>query len=381
MGLGLLFGALSGAGGAVADIGAQSQKVNDERALMQERSALEEQRQMRLDEIKRTRDRDYGVKQGKDIDTEVAAMRNKRDAEAINAKNGSSMTAEDAQVLRSNPEARKAYGLLNTNRMDDLRDRGDSAQKLGYLDEAKQVRGDLQSEIANERNTKNDATANRRADILQEYQVRRENRMDRLAEVQERRLAASDARQNSRDDNSATKEQRAATAKALDGVNADIKALEKEAADSGMADDVKAVVRRQLTNARAEAERYRNALADAGLKGSEAPAPSITEAAIAKLRANPDRAGDFDSLFGKGSSGKYLKQAPATSTKPALHASFKPAEKAPEKVAAQQAAGVERVSMGRTTKYKTTSGKYYDSAEEASAALDRDNANAKRWNK
>lgn len=58
MGAGMFLGMLSGAGKGLADSAAAAQKVDDERSLMQERAALEEQKSLRVDEAKRGRDRD-----------------------------------------------------------------------------------------------------------------------------------------------------------------------------------------------------------------------------------------------------------------------------------------------------------------------------------
>lgn len=136
--------------------------------------------------------------------------------------------------------------------------------------------------FADERKTaredKKDAAANRRLDIqedrnatLEKYQQRREDRLDSLAEAQ---LALQKARANkedSRGDEMAQRESRAATAKALDGVNADIKSLSRDIADPMLQAEQKKVIQRQLDDARTEAKRYRSALAGAGLEGSDAP--------------------------------------------------------------------------------------------------------------
>jgi len=104
----------------------------------------------------------------------------------------------------------------------------------------------------------------KKADMQFEIQNAREERLLTFAEAKQKwdegRQSVNDAR-----------ELRASTSKALDGVNADIKALEKEAADKMQSPEKLAVIDRQLVAARAEAARYRSALAGAGIKDSAAP--------------------------------------------------------------------------------------------------------------
>lgn len=283
MGLGLLFAGLSGAGKGLADSAEQAQKVYDERALMEERARLEEEKLLRIDQVRSDRARSAGVKQGQDIGTETRRLQNERDAAAINSREGSSMTAEDAQVLRDKPEARKAYGLLGASRTTDLEDRATSAENLGYLDAARETRGMLQTETANQRNADLDASTNRRLDVqeknakfAQEYQMRRESRMDRLAESQLTFQKARAEKEDARSGLIEIKEQRAATSAALRGANDDIKSLQKEAADPMLEPEQKAIVDDQLKEARSEAARYREALAAVGVPGSK-PAPKPNE--------------------------------------------------------------------------------------------------------
>jgi len=118
-------------------------------------------------------------------------------------------------------------------------------------------------------NIHRDAEKNRisekKGDMRFEYEQQRNERLDALADA---KRAYEEGRQTVND----MKEIRAATAKALDGVNADIKMLEKDAADITASPEKKQVVERQLAAARDEALRYRQALAGVGVKGSAAPA-------------------------------------------------------------------------------------------------------------
>lgn len=277
-GVGLILGALSGGGKGLAASADQDAREAAESRLMQQRAQLEEEKAARIDELRRTRDRQAGVKMGEDIDAATSQMQNQRDAEAINASQGSQVSAEDAAVLRNNPAARKAYGLLDANRQTGLEDRAAAAEKLGYLDAARESRGQLQTELTNQRNEANDKSANRRLDqqearqkSLDEYNARREGRMDRLASAQLTFQKARAEKEDSRATQIAEREQRAATQSAMKGAEQDIKGLQKEMADPLLAPEQKQVLQRQLEQARREARQYREALSGAGLEGSQVP--------------------------------------------------------------------------------------------------------------
>lgn len=274
-GLGLLFAGLSGAGKAVASSAEQDQKVAAESRLMNERAKLEEEKALRIDEIRRQRDRQASVQMGSDITAETSNVQNQRDAEAINAKNGSQMSAEDAAVLRDNPEARKAYGLLGSTRQTDLEDRAGAAERLGYLDAARETRNQLNTEVTNQRNIKNDENQDKRLDAEVAWrkdqaalQARQEDRRTRVAEAELALRRTQAAKADSKEADQATREARMATTAALKGIETDIKQLAKDAADPMLAPEQKAVVMGQLADARDEAKRYRSALAGAGLDGS-----------------------------------------------------------------------------------------------------------------
>lgn len=301
-GLGVLFAGLSGAGKGLAQSAEQDQKVSDQMRLDAERSRLDEEKTARIEEARAQRQRQAGIQQGQDIGSAVNTMQNQRDADAINAANagvegGSNMSAADAQVLRNQPAARQAYGLLNPTRQSDLEDRATAAENLGYLDAAKETRGTLQSEITNQRNQNIDASTNKRLDlqeeaakVTQEYQNRREDRLDRLATAQ---LAFSQARANKEDaraEQMADREQRQATASAMKGAETDIKGLQKELADPMLPPEQKTVLQTQLDLARADARRFRAALGGAGIEGS-APKAGTPDALWSILNGGKAAAG------------------------------------------------------------------------------------------
>lgn len=313
-GLGLLFAAASGAANGVSAAMGEEQRFNNEKALMAERARLEEEKSARIAE----RTRAANQKQGEEISAATRQIQNQRDAEQINAKNNSSMTAEDADVLRDKPEARKAYGLLNSNRQSDLEDRATASQNLGYLDAAKEARGEIQTEINNQRVDEGTKTANRRLDIseahnrkMEELAARAESRRQALAESTLSFQKARATKDDSRQEAMTTREERAATAKALDGVNADIKTMQKELSNPLLDPKEAIVIKEQINGLREESKRYRAALAGAGLAGSEAepqgkPDVEPPQNKIALLLANPDKAGDFDAKYGKGMASRYL---------------------------------------------------------------------------
>lgn len=282
-GLGLLFSGLAGASKGLATGLDDEQQTADRMKLETLRSNLEEQKALRIAEAGRVATRQAGIQQGQDIDSSVNQMQNQRDAEAINAANagvegGSNMSAADAAVLRNQPEARKAYGLLNPTRQSDLEDRANAAEKLGYLDAARETRGALQTEVANQRNKDVDASTNRRLDqqderqaSLDKYNQRREDRLDRLATAQLSFQQARAGKEDARSEQMAEREQRNATVAAMKGAETDAKALQKEMADPMLAPEQKTVLQSQLDTARADARRFRNALGGAGIEGGGAP--------------------------------------------------------------------------------------------------------------
>ena len=269
MGVGILLGGLAGAAQGFGSAIAQQQKFEDEKELLTERIKLEEEKQLRIDEITKQRTRQAGILQGQDISAEIARLMNERDATSINASQGSSMTAEDAQILRGKPTARKAFGLEEETRKSILETRALAAENLGYLDAAKEARGQIQTEITNLRNEATDKSTNRRLDLLQNFEERRASRQDASQAREETRLSESEAR-----------ERRASTSKSLDSVMADIRSYEKEAADRLIAPERKAVVERQLSVLRNKAEHYQSLLDSVGIKDK-------SEQTVSDLKSTP----------------------------------------------------------------------------------------------
>ncbi len=202
---------------------------------------------------------------------------------------------------------------------DEMVAKGDlQAVEAGDKANAVTVAGKRQ-QAQDERNIRQDETNNRKIDAQEAYNQRREERMDRISEMELQHKKS----QAKRDDDKATtaeiKEQRAATSKALDGVNADIRSLEKEAANTMLLPQQKDVIDRQLTSARKEAKLHRSALAGAGLDAPD-DAPKIGGSDPLGLRAG-------------GSTQKALKSEPAAVTtkeqvRPSIDTSKRDAEMA-----------------------------------------------------
>ena len=283
MGLGMLLSGLSSGGNAVAANADQETRMSNERTLMEERlnhekmliaerAKIDTEKQLSIDKTLKERSREYGILQGKEIESESNRAMNERDASAINAKEGSKMTAEDAQVLRNNPAARKAYGLPETTRQSSLEDRANAAEKLGYLDAAREIRGQIRNEIQDTKNADQTDLANKREDRILKFQEESLKRQDQNAKqnayYQNQMLKAS----SDRDVLSNTREQRAATAKALDGVNSLISQTNKEIKDTIDPNDKKEL-QGKLRVLQDESMIYRKSLAGAGLEGSVRSSP------------------------------------------------------------------------------------------------------------
>jgi hypothetical protein len=326
MGRGLLFAALSGLGQGIAQSAERDERVRiekemqdkrimDEKGMMAERARIEEEKAIRITEKKNQMERDEALKRGREIDSEVERRQNQRDADSINQKYGSSMTADDAKSLRGNEEARKAYGLSASDRMSNLKDRADAAESLGYTESARESRGQMKIE-ADERRIDN---AEKRAAFMEKYQMAREARLDRLSAVQLDFQKSRADREDARVDLQEKREQRAATATALKSVQDDIKSLAKEM-ESGMIPEAEMpTAKRTLEALKLDQVRYRKALEKSGLDIGEAEPKGVETPSAAKIQlllANPDKAADFDAKYGEGMAAKYLKMEGSATSKP-----------------------------------------------------------------
>lgn len=149
------------------------------------------------------------------------------------------------------------------------KDRLNASVKLGYTDPEKATKTDYDEE----RNKVSD----KRNELLDGVNNRREDRLQALAELQTKHIIGAEGRASEKEARDNAREQRAATSKALDGVNAEIKNLEKESANPLLDANVKVVIDRQMMDLRNEAKGYRARLDSAGIKPAEAKAESTID--------------------------------------------------------------------------------------------------------
>ena len=295
MGLGMLLGGLAGAGNALADSASQSQKFSDEQALMRERAALEEQKQLRIDEVMRQRNAaplnrlQESAQRFSQEDVPVTAdpvtQTTSAGAKAAGLQDGLvGMTREqvaayknpemlaqyDKQIAADNKLAQDAVaGKTRKRTSDEAFDAAMNNAQTNDLEAYKAGVGllgakkDIRKMDNEERRL--DQAEKRQAD-LDKYQNRREDRLDKLAEMQITRQEIADGKLDLREESALRRSKIDATKAALAGVNNDIKALEKDAADPMLSEAQKQVVNRQLSAARNEAQSYREALSAAGLE-------------------------------------------------------------------------------------------------------------------
>src|SRR3989304_2036217 len=136
--------------------------------------------------------REAGLKEGRDIDAEVESRMAARDAADIAKVDDPelrNLSREELAQMRTSPEARTKFGLLNAmTRKEELETRAGAAGKLGYSGAAKEARDLLRTEIQDERADSAQKNAERRADtqdantaFMQKMQLRSQARQDSLA--------------------------------------------------------------------------------------------------------------------------------------------------------------------------------------------------------
>jgi hypothetical protein len=102
-GLGLLFSGLSGGAQGYGNEIARQNKFDDERELMKERMAMEEQKQLRIDEVTRTRNRDD--KKWEQTDLAPLARQNKLDDADALAKQKPALAGYEAEAENAKMKA------------------------------------------------------------------------------------------------------------------------------------------------------------------------------------------------------------------------------------------------------------------------------------
>ena len=195
-------GSAANAGAGLLNDQIKSNRETDARRLLQQQeSDLIMQRAKALDEFKRSQ----SAQDGAAIQGDSDQMRIKRIQELVNQREGSSMSAEDAQTIANNPEAIKAYGLRDRTRSETYDDMAASAEKRGLIGQMKDIRGqqDLERQRTRDDNRDEDAKAqnatnNKRIDTQNEISNRRLDqeaefrKMD--ADIRNRLAGAAEAR-------------------------------------------------------------------------------------------------------------------------------------------------------------------------------------------
>lgn len=322
-GLGILLAGISGGGKALAASAAADEESSRRQELMREQSRLEEEKALRIEEARRVATRAAGVRQGQEISAGAGllqAQRNQADADRINSENagvlgGSNMSAADAATLRNAPaEARKAYGLLGATRQTDLEDRATAAENLGYLDAARETRGMLQTELTNQRNKDVDESTNRRLDMEEKRFEAQEKRAQQQLSAQISHWKAMESKAGG---DPATQtlaklklaefqmqsEWHAELAKAPLG-SPEREALMQKGRDFEWIKDAPNDVTTSVKRIDAEGNEITTTTKGVAKKAESGAGPSPDK--IALLRANPDKASDFDAKYGKGMAAKYL---------------------------------------------------------------------------
>lgn len=188
-------------GAAEQATGILNNQMRDDAALEKEKARA--QFNADLDEKKQQTKLKLAAEMGQKISDGADQMNFGRIADGINQKNGSSMTADDAKEIAKNPEALKAYGIIDRSRAQTLDDKASVAEKLGALDQAKDIRGQQQVEISRERDEKRDAhmikqdtLAEKRWQTQDEWQKSRAVIADRIASAQEARMGRMESNQS-----------------------------------------------------------------------------------------------------------------------------------------------------------------------------------------
>ncbi len=368
----------SGVGGILSSVASSYDtkiKAEAEEKLLAKRAEMDLNRARVIAEMQEefavrgeTRKRESAEKMGRDIDAEVGSRMSRRDAADIAKVDDpelKNLTREELAQMRADPKAREKFGILSApTRMEELETRASAANKLGYTDAAKEARAELQTEIQNDRNKRTDANAD--ADRVDN----KEYRSSTLA-LQEKQINATIAHNNKMASIAARRtdaEKLSPAAKlqlevASTGVNA-AQRSESEAAKAvdaaqkrmGSVDAFDETGKKSAEAALADAKREYSA-SKKGVQQAlkvytatgkahlgddfkeiviDKPKPSAED--IARLKANPDKASDFDAHFDTsgGAASSFLKKEEKKPEARGILAAPKP--EAPKSEQAKQAA-------------------------------------------
>jgi hypothetical protein len=186
MGMGLLFAALSGAGQGVAKAAGDYQKFQDDQALMRERAALEEQKQLRIDEVMRSRNvSDANNARQAQVDRIDTAKKGLIDSALDTKYAGSNLAVDDANAGKTDaPLTEDQLSIINQAKQADAEKLQDDpkiamkaavktgdispveAAKMGQSAELTQMKMDNLLARAEDKNANMKEIANIRADAM-----------------------------------------------------------------------------------------------------------------------------------------------------------------------------------------------------------------------
>ena len=307
-------GILAGALGGAADVaGKQAQRGMQEEAEMRasDRAIANSERLLASKQMMEQRAEEFKQRQATmragQIDADAKGLLNSEREAEIKASYGMTAAEFDAKddLLPEEIAAFERTGI------DKARAGVTAAEKNGFLTEAKERRGILDSErrFASDENRANEAT--RKNDLLEQDLKARGDRADSLAEKQLAAQASRDAAVAARESASSAREERAATSKAMDAT-VSLMRLKRDQLKETFDEPSKKALKDEISALDREAAGYRKALGSVGI---EAPASGGK--------------GGFDPT-------KYL---PKTGTAPPAASAAAPAAAAPRPQASAKAAG------------------------------------------
>lgn len=217
-------------GAAEAGAGIIDRQMQDESVLNRQKALADYAEQ--LEEKKQRTRMQLQAELGQKINDSADQAYRQRIADRINADNGSSMTADDAKEIARNPNAMKAYGIIERTRAQELDDKASAADKIGATDQAKMIRDQQNVEINRENNERRVKADEDRNKIAQAQIDQRDRYSSALLEQREKESDRRHSEAMARIDAMAAKTTSAGKGeKLLDYLNETRKAIDKEASE------------------------------------------------------------------------------------------------------------------------------------------------------
>ena len=186
--MGLILGAMGGLGEGLAGLAQDAIKQENSVNLENLRSENDMNRVKALEVFKR----EQNARTGQAISEGADQKDRQRIADKINLDNGSTMSEADAAEIAKNPAARKAYGIIDRTRAQEMDDKAGIAEKIGALDHAKDIRGQQQIEISRDQNERR-LTADEKRNELEKARLERQTQRDQdWKEIQDAKLSLSE---------------------------------------------------------------------------------------------------------------------------------------------------------------------------------------------